>query len=78
MSCSNWRRSTPTGRLGTQWQCRAYSDINLQIFSDNAKEVELFLLNRKIDYRHLPAPSERATLNIAFTAMTPGHRHGLS
>ncbi len=43
-----------------------YSDINLQIFSDNAKEVELFLLNRKIDYRHLPAPSERATLNIAF------------
>lgn len=28
-----------------------YSDIDLQVFADSAKEVELFLLNRQLPYR---------------------------
>lgn len=43
-----------------------YSDINLHIYSDNAKEVELYLLNRQIAYKHLPARSERAALCVNF------------
>ncbi len=44
----------------------SYSDINLHIYSDNPKEVELFLLDRHIQYRHLPARSERAHLCVNF------------
>lgn len=28
-----------------------YSDINLQLFTDNVKEVELYLLDRQVEYR---------------------------
>ena len=44
----------------------SYSDINLHIYSDNPKEVELFLLDRHVQYRHLPARSERAHLCVNF------------
>ncbi|WP_035058155.1 hypothetical protein [Andreprevotia chitinilytica] len=38
----------------------AHSDINLLLFSDDPKALELFLLNRQIDYQHVePNPSLR-------------------
>jgi hypothetical protein len=29
-----------------------YAEIDIQLFPDSAKEVEIFLLNERIDYRH--------------------------
>jgi hypothetical protein len=36
------------------------ADIDLQLFPDSAKEVEIFLLNRRIEYRHNTPRAERA------------------
>jgi hypothetical protein len=36
------------------------ADIDIQLFTDGAKAVEIFLLNRHIDYRHSVPRSERA------------------
>ncbi|MEW9897157.1 hypothetical protein ABWL39_00780 [Chitinivorax sp. PXF-14] len=43
-----------------------YSDINLQLFTDSAKEVEIDLLNRRIDFRHQPLPNDRAEMSVSF------------
>ncbi len=43
-----------------------YSDINLHVYSDNAKDAELYLLNRQIAYKHVPSRSERASLCVSF------------
>lgn len=37
-----------------------YAEIDLQLFTDSAKDVEIFLLNRQIDYQHSTPRSERA------------------
>ncbi|MBE2258655.1 MAG: hypothetical protein H6942_00240 [Candidatus Accumulibacter sp.] len=37
-----------------------YSEIDIQLFTDSAKEVEIFLLNERIDYRHSLPRSDRA------------------
>jgi len=37
-----------------------YSEIDLQLFPNSAKEVELFLLNERIEYRHSVPRTERA------------------
>ncbi|GAA5786800.1 hypothetical protein GCM10007860_10830 [Chitiniphilus shinanonensis] len=34
-----------------------HSDINLLLFLDDPKSVELFLLNQRIDYQHIDPPS---------------------
>ena len=37
-----------------------YADIDIQLFADSAKEVEIFLLNQHIDYEHSTPRSDRA------------------
>ena len=37
-----------------------YAEIDIQLFTDSAKDVEIFLLNQKIDYQHSTPRSERA------------------
>ncbi len=37
-----------------------HAEIDIQLFADSAKEVEIFLLNLKIDYEHSTPRSERA------------------
>jgi len=37
-----------------------YAEIDLQLFADSAKEVEIFLLNRSIPYRHATPRNDRA------------------
>lgn len=37
-----------------------YAEIDIQLFTDSAKDVEIFLLNQKIDYQHSPPRSTRA------------------
>lgn len=37
-----------------------YAEIDIQLFPDSAKDVEIFLLNRRIDYEHSTPRSERA------------------
>ena len=37
-----------------------HSAIDILLFADSAKDVEIFLLNRDIDYRHAEARDERA------------------
>ena len=37
-----------------------YADIDIQLFTDSAKDVEIFLLNQRIDYQHSMPRSERA------------------
>ncbi len=37
-----------------------FAEIDLLLFTDSAKEVEIFLLNRQIDYRHVTPRHERA------------------
>jgi hypothetical protein len=36
------------------------TEIDIQLFADSAKEVEIFLLNEHIEYRHEVPRSERA------------------
>ena len=37
-----------------------YAEIDIQLFTDSAKDVEIFLLNSQIDYQHSTPRSERA------------------
>lgn len=37
-----------------------YAEIDIQLFPDSAKDVEIFLLNERIEYRHSRPRSERA------------------
>ena len=37
-----------------------HAEIDIQLFTDSAKEVEIFLLNQKIDYEHSEPRNERA------------------
>lgn len=37
-----------------------YSDIDIQLFPDSAKEVEIFLLNRQIDFVHEEPRNDKA------------------
>ena len=37
-----------------------YAEIDIQLFTDSAKDVEIFLINRRVDYRHSTPRSERA------------------
>lgn len=37
-----------------------FAEINIQLFPDSAKEVEIFLLNERIPYRHSRPRTERA------------------
>ena len=37
-----------------------YAEIDIQLFTDSAKDVEIFLLNQKIDYAHSTPRSPRA------------------
>lgn len=37
-----------------------YAEIDIQLFTDGAKDVEIFLLNSRIDYQHSTPRSERA------------------
>lgn len=37
-----------------------HAEIDLQLFTDSAKDVEIFLLNQGIDFRHSTPRSERA------------------
>ena len=37
-----------------------YAEIDIQLFTDSAKDVEIFLLNEKIDYEHSTPRSDRA------------------
>lgn len=37
-----------------------FSDITLQLFPDSAKEVEIFLLNRRVEFAHAEPRTERA------------------
>lgn len=37
-----------------------YAEIDIQLFADSAKDVEIFLLNRQIDFAHSTPRSERA------------------
>ena len=37
-----------------------YAEIDIQLFTDSAKDVEIFLLNQSIDYKHSTPRSERA------------------
>ena len=37
-----------------------YAEIDIQLFTDSAKDVEIFLLNSRIDYQHSTPRSDRA------------------
>lgn len=37
-----------------------YAEIDIQLFVDSSKEVEIFLLNRQLEYQHSEPRSERA------------------
>lgn len=37
-----------------------YSEIDIQLFTDSAKDVEIFLLNQRIDFSHSQPRSDRA------------------
>lgn len=37
-----------------------YTEIDIQLFVDSAKDVEIFLLNQRISFRHSPPRSDRA------------------
>ncbi|WP_291993669.1 hypothetical protein [Candidatus Accumulibacter sp. ACC003] len=37
-----------------------HAEIDIQLFTDSAKDVEIFLLNERIDYRHSQPRSDRA------------------
>ncbi|MRD72332.1 hypothetical protein GH865_03570 [Rhodocyclus tenuis] len=37
-----------------------HAEIDLQLFTDSAKDVEIFLLNRRLDFQHSVPRSERA------------------
>lgn len=37
-----------------------YAEIDIQLFTDSAKDVEIFLLNRQVDFEHSVPRSDRA------------------
>ena len=37
-----------------------YTEIDIQLFPDSAKDVEVFLLNERIEFRHSPPRTDRA------------------
>ena len=37
-----------------------YAEIDIQLFTDSAKDVEIFLLNHRIDFSHTPPRTPRA------------------
>ena len=37
-----------------------HSEIDIQLFTDSAKDVEIFLLNQRIDYEHSTPRTDRA------------------
>lgn len=43
-----------------------YAEIDIQLFPDSAKEVEIFLVNAQIDYRHSVPRTERAEAVLTF------------
>ncbi|HMW18714.1 MAG TPA: hypothetical protein PKN13_11925 [Accumulibacter sp.] len=43
-----------------------HAEIDIQLFPDSAKEVEIFLLNEKIDYRHSVPRTDRAEAVLTF------------
>jgi hypothetical protein len=43
-----------------------HTEIDIQLFPDSAKEVEIFLLNARIDYRHSVPRTERAEAVLTF------------
>lgn len=43
-----------------------YAEIDIQLFVDSSKEVEIFLLNRQIEYQHSEPRSERAEAVLTF------------
>lgn len=42
-----------------------YAEIDIQLFADSAKEVEIFLLNHQIDYEHREPRTDRAEAVLA-------------
>jgi len=42
-----------------------YAEIDIQLFADSAKEVEIFLLNRQIAYEHREPRNDRAEAVLA-------------
>lgn len=51
-----------------------YAEIDIQLFTDSAKDVEIFLLNQRIDYTHSVPRTERAeaVLSLRADAMDAG------
>jgi hypothetical protein len=45
-----------------------YAEIDIQLFADSAKEVEIFLLNQRIDYEHNTPRTERAEAVLSIHA----------
>ncbi len=43
-----------------------HAEIDIQLFPDSAKEVEIFLVNAQIDYRHSVPRTERAEAVLTF------------
>src|SRR6266699_946188 len=63
--CVCWSSSALTSRVRCKGTAGRYSDIDLQLFTDDGKSVELFLLNRNIAYdipdqRHYAGDQARA------------------
>lgn len=42
-----------------------YAEIDIQLFADSAKEIEIFLLNQQIDYEHREPRTDRAEAVLA-------------
>lgn len=42
-----------------------FTEIDIQLFADSAKEVEIFLLNQQIDYEHREPRTDRAEAVLA-------------
>ena len=55
-----------------------HSEIDIQLFTDSAKDVEIFLLNQRIDYEHSTPRTDRAeaVLTRRADAAIVVNRHG--
>ena len=45
-----------------------HAEIDIQLFPDSAKDVEIFLLNERFDYHHSPPRTERAEAVLTMIA----------
>ncbi|MBN8454307.1 hypothetical protein [Accumulibacter sp.] len=45
-----------------------HAEIDIQLFADSAKDVEIFLLNEKIDFRHSTPRTDRAEAVLTLSA----------